>query len=82
MATESLILNKHLLWRAGFGAGINQFDDLKNKSTKTLLDDLLKEETFTDINYETPDTDTLDYMNDKSPAEKKKEIQKNQPSAE
>ncbi|MGE4514412.1 MAG: DUF1800 family protein, partial [Chryseobacterium sp.] len=76
MPTSLLINNKHLLWRAGFGAGINQFEDLKNKDTKTLLNDLLKEGDFTYIDYQTPDTETLDYMNDKSPAEKKKEIQK------
>ena len=76
MTVRSLIHNKHLLWRAGFGAGINQFEDLKNKDSKTLLDELLKEETFTYINYDTPDTEIVDYMNDKSPAEKRKEIQK------
>lgn len=76
MATESVIRNKHLLWRAGFGAGIHQFEDLTNKSSKNFLDDLLEEEAFTYINYDTPDTETLDYMNDKSPAERRKEIQK------
>ncbi len=78
MAIESITRNKHLLWRAGFGAGINQYEALTNKSADTLLDDLLKEETFTYINYDTADieTQTLDYMNDKSPAEKRKEIQK------
>ncbi|WP_346984663.1 DUF1800 domain-containing protein [Chryseobacterium sp. POE27] len=76
MTTPSLLNNKHLLWRAGFGAGINQLDDLKNINSKTLLNDLLKEEVFTYIDYQTPDTDSIDYMNDKSPAEKKKEIQK------
>lgn len=76
MAVPSLINNKHLLWRAGFGAGINQLEGLKNKNIKDLLKDLFKEETFLDITYETPDVETIDYMNDKSPAEKKKEIQK------
>lgn len=76
MVVSSLINNKHLLWRAGFGVGINQFEDLKNKDIKTLINDLFKEENFTEINYETPDVETIDYMNDKSPADKKKEIQK------
>jgi hypothetical protein len=31
---DSLLKNKHLLWRAGFGVGINQIDDLKNKNLK------------------------------------------------
>lgn len=76
MPIPSLINNKHLLWRAGFGAGINQFGDLKNKDRKDLLNDLLKEDVFAYIDYQTPDTESVDYMNDKSPAEKKKEIQK------
>lgn len=73
---DSLLHNKHLLWRAGFGAGINEMEDLKNKNTKTLLNELFKEEPFVEINYDTPDVEIVDYMNDKTPAEKKKEIQK------
>jgi len=73
---DSLLHNKHLLWRAGFGAGINELEDLKNKNTKTLLNELFKEQPFTDISYDTPDVEIVDYMNDKTPAEKKKEIQK------
>jgi uncharacterized protein (DUF1800 family) len=76
MIVPSLINNKHLLWRAGFGAGIHQFEDLGKKDTKTLLNDLLKEETFQYINYDTPDVEPIDYMNDLSPAEKKKQTQK------
>ncbi|MCS3868803.1 uncharacterized protein (DUF1800 family) [Chryseobacterium ginsenosidimutans] len=77
MTASSLINNKHLLWRAGFGAGINQLEDLKNKDSKTLINDLFKEETFLYINYDTPDiAETVDYMNDKAPAEKKKEMQR------
>jgi len=76
MILPSLINNKHLLWRAGFGAGIYQLEDLGKKDTKTLLNDLLKEETFQYINYDTPDVEPIDYMNDQSPAEKKKQTQK------
>ncbi|MFP3594219.1 DUF1800 family protein [Chryseobacterium sp. SIMBA_038] len=76
MMLSSLLNNKHLLWRAGFGAGINQFEDLKNKDIKTLLNDLFKEENFIEVTYDTPDVETIDYMTDKSPAEKKKEIQR------
>jgi uncharacterized protein (DUF1800 family) len=77
MTASSLINNKHLLWRAGFGAGINQLEDLKNKDSKALINDLFKEETFLYINYDTPDiAETVDYMNDKAPAEKKKEMQR------
>lgn len=76
MIVNSLLHNKHLLWRAGFGAGINQLEDLKNKDSKTLIKELFNEENFSEITYDTPDVETMDYMNDKSPAEKKKEIQK------
>lgn len=76
MAGPSLLNNKHLLWRAGFGAGINQFESLKNKDIAILMKELFTEENFTEVNYETPDVETVDYMNDKSPAEKKKEIQR------
>lgn len=74
--SSSLINNKHLLWRAGFGPGINQFADLENKDKKALINELFKEEPFVEVNYNTPDVETIDYMNDKSPAEKRKEIQK------
>lgn len=76
MIPSSFIHNKHLLWRAGFGAGINQFESLRNKNTETLLEDLLKEDIFSEISYAAPDVENVDYMDDKSPAEKKKEIQK------
>lgn len=77
MTLSSLNNNKHLLWRAGFGAGINQLEDLQKKDTKGLLNDLFKEETFVYINYDTPDiVENVDYMNDKAPAEKKKEMQR------
>lgn len=77
MTPPSLTNNKHLLWRAGFGAGIDQFEDLHKKDRKTLINDLFKEETFLYINYDTPDiAETADYMNDKAPAEKKKEMQR------
>ncbi|WP_165828301.1 DUF1800 domain-containing protein [Chryseobacterium phosphatilyticum] len=74
---DSLLKNKHLLWRAGFGVGINQVDDLKNKNIKTLMNELFKEDHFIEINYDTPDIDpTVDPMNDTNPADKKKEMQR------
>ncbi|AZA82774.1 DUF1800 domain-containing protein [Chryseobacterium lactis] len=77
MMADSLVKNKHLLWRAGFGIGINQIDDLKNKNIKTLMNELFKQDSFTEVNYDTPDTDpTADYMNSNAPAEKKKEMQR------
>ncbi|MDP9960877.1 DUF1800 domain-containing protein [Chryseobacterium lathyri] len=73
---DSLLHNKHLLWRAGFGTGINQISNLKNKSIKMLADDLFQEESFTEINYHTSDTFIQeDMMNNKTPAEKRKEMQ-------
>lgn len=78
MTSPSLLNNKHLLWRAGFGPGINQLEDLHKKDTKSLMNDLFKEETFLYVNYDTPDiAETGDYMmNDQTPAEKKKEMQR------
>ncbi|MCS4302328.1 MULTISPECIES: DUF1800 family protein [Chryseobacterium] len=74
---DTLLKNKHLLWRAGFGPGINQIDDLKNKNIKTLINELFKEESFTEIIYDTPDIEpAADYMNSTAPAEKKKEMQR------
>ncbi|WP_273008580.1 DUF1800 domain-containing protein [Chryseobacterium sp.] len=74
---DSLLKNKHLLWRAGFGIGINQIDDLKNKNIKTLMNELFKEDSFSEVTYDTPDIDsTMDYMNSTAPAEKKKEMQR------
>jgi len=77
MAADSLLKNKHLLWRAGFGIGIHQIDDLKNKNIKTLMNELFKEESFSEITYDTPDpVSVTDYMNSTAPAEKKKEMQR------
>ncbi|KMQ60103.1 hypothetical protein ACM46_17830 [Chryseobacterium angstadtii] len=74
---DSLLNNKHLLWRAGFGTGINQIEDLKNKEIKTLVNELFREGTFTEINYDTPDVPVSDNMMDsRTPAEKKKEMQR------
>ncbi|WP_375181581.1 DUF1800 family protein [Chryseobacterium sp.] len=78
MISPSLLNNKHLLWRAGFGPGISQLEDLHKKDIKSLINDLFKEETFLYVNYDTPDIpETGDYMmNDQTPAEKKKEMQR------
>ncbi|MCQ4141872.1 DUF1800 family protein [Chryseobacterium sp. EO14] len=78
MISPSLLNNKHLLWRAGFGPGISQLEDLHKKDTKSLMNDLFKEETFLYVNYDTPDiAETGDYMmNDQTPAEKRKEMQR------
>ncbi|MCD9617612.1 DUF1800 domain-containing protein [Chryseobacterium gleum] len=74
---DSLIKNKHLLWRAGFGVGINQIDDLKNKNIKTIINELFKEDSFSEITYDTPDPDlAADYINSTAPAEMKKEMQR------
>lgn len=77
MMADSLIKNKHLLWRAGFGVGINQIDDLKNKNIKTIINELFKEDSFSEITYDTPDPDlAADYINSTAPAEMKKEMQR------
>ncbi|WP_142725931.1 DUF1800 family protein [Chryseobacterium sp. ON_d1] len=77
MIADSLQKNKHLLWRAGFGVGINQIDDLKNKNTKTLMNELFKEDSFKEVTYDTPDpVFAADYMNSTASAEMKKEMQR------
>ncbi|MDH6252985.1 uncharacterized protein (DUF1800 family) [Chryseobacterium sp. H1D6B] len=76
MAVPSLLYNNHLLWRAGFGAGLSQIEDLKTKDIKALMKDLFREEGFSEINYTAADTETPDYMSSNSPADKKKEMQK------
>lgn len=74
---DSLLHHKHLLWRAGFGLGINQISDLENKSIKVLVNDLFKEASFTEISYDTPDANVPDDMMDtRTPAEKRKEMQR------
>lgn len=72
----SFINNKHLLWRAGFGPGIEQVDDLKNKNIKTILNEILNEESFFPIIYETPDIEQIEYNDPKANAEQRREIQK------
>ncbi|WP_390455301.1 DUF1800 domain-containing protein, partial [Chryseobacterium sp. Alg-005] len=73
---QSLQHHKHLLWRSGFGPGIHHIEDLKNKDISVSIQDLFKAENFSEINYDTPDVEIIDYMNDKTPAERKKEILK------
>ncbi|KPE53078.1 DUF1800 family protein [Chryseobacterium indologenes] len=68
--------HKHLLWRAGFGAGINQIEDMKNKSIKTLTQELFKEEVFVEVTYDTPDPVSTAGMDSPSPEEKRKELQR------
>lgn len=72
----SFINNKHLLWRAGFGLGIDQIDDLKNKNIKTILKEIFNEESFSPIVYKTPDIEPIEYNDPKATAEQKREIQK------
>lgn len=73
---DSLLHHKHLLWRAGFGIGINQISDLENKNMKTLVNDLFHEQKFIEINYDTADSSIPDGMtNAQAPAEMKKEMQ-------
>jgi len=72
----SFINNKHLLWRAGFGSGINEVDDLKNKNIKTILKEIFNEETFSPIVYGTTDIEPIEYNDPKATAQQKREIQK------
>lgn len=72
----SLVNNKHLLWRAGFGPGIEQIDELKTKNIKTILQEMFREEIFSPIVYETPDLESLEYNDPKANAEQKRKMLK------
>ncbi|MCY0967933.1 DUF1800 domain-containing protein [Chryseobacterium wangxinyae] len=68
--------NKHLLWRAGFGPGIQQIDHLKNEPIAGILEQVFKEETFSPVIYQTPDIEQVEYNDPKANAVKRREIQK------
>lgn len=72
----SLVNNKHLLWRAGFGPRIEQIDELKNKNIKTILQEMFREERFSPITYQTPDLEPLEYNDPKENAEQKRKLLK------
>lgn len=72
----SFLNNKHLLWRAGFGPSIDQVDDLRNKDIKIILKEIITEETFSSVVYETADIEPVEYNDPKATAEQKREIQK------
>lgn len=72
----SLVNNKHLLWRAGFGPRIEQIDELKNKNIKTILQEMFREESFSPITYQTPDLEPLKYNDPKENAEQKRKLLK------
>jgi uncharacterized protein (DUF1800 family) len=76
MVSPVILYNKHLLWRAGFGPGINQFEEIQTRSNKALVNELFREKDFTEITYDTPDVISADYMDSRTPAEKRKENQK------
>lgn len=76
MVSPVILYNKHLLWRAGFGPGINQFEEIQTRSNKALVNELFREKDFTEITYDTPDVVSTDYMDSRTPAEKRKENQK------
>lgn len=72
----SLVNNKHLLWRAGFGPRIEQIDELKNKNIKTILQEMFREESFSPIIYQTPDLEPLEYNDPRENAEQKRKLLK------
>lgn len=76
MISPVLLQNKHLLWRAGFGAGISQFGKIESLSKTAIIDELFIEKDFSEVTYDTPDVEIVDYMDSRTPAEKKKENQK------
>lgn len=77
MTTPSFTENKHLLSRAGFGIGIEQIEDLKKKDRKTILKELFTEDSFSSVDYETPDIESIEYNNPQATAELRRKVQKN-----
>jgi len=76
MVTPPLSQNKHLLSRAGFGLSTLQIEDLKNQKIKSLVNNLFKEYSFTEITYNTPDFVQIEYTDPKATADQKREAQK------
>ncbi|CAD7797868.1 hypothetical protein CHRY9390_00241 [Chryseobacterium aquaeductus] len=76
MINSSFTNNKHLLWRAGFGIGIEQIKDLEKSRTQMILNELFTEEAFLPIDYDTPDITQIEYTNPKATAEQRRLTQK------
>lgn len=52
---DSLLKNKHLMSRAGFGISIDQADYINEQTHKKISETLFREYNFTEILYQTPD---------------------------
>lgn len=52
---DSLLKNKHLMSRAGFGISIDQADYINEQTPKKISETLFREYPFTEIFYQTPD---------------------------
>lgn len=52
---DSLLKNKHLISRAGFGISIDQADYINEQTPRKISETLFREYPFTEILYETPD---------------------------
>lgn len=76
MVIPPISQNKHLLSRAGFGLSTLQIEDLKNQKIKSLVNNLFKEYSFTEITYNTSDFVQIEYTDPKATADQKREAQK------
>lgn len=54
-AMSSVLNNKHLISRAGFGVSINQINNMEDWTPQKLSDVLFRNYNFTEITYQTPD---------------------------
>ncbi|UOE37365.1 DUF1800 domain-containing protein [Chryseobacterium oryzae] len=52
---SSVLNNKHLISRAGFGVSINQINNMEDWTPQKLSDVLFRNYNFTEITYQTPD---------------------------
>ncbi|MCU7613201.1 DUF1800 domain-containing protein [Chryseobacterium sp. GMJ5] len=73
---STFLNNKHLLWRAGFGIGIEQIENIKDQKTQDILKELFAEQKFSPIDYDTQDPESVEYTDPKATAEQKRAIQK------
>ncbi len=76
MDSSSLLFNKHLLWRAGFGPETGQIDLLEKTDRKLFLQELFNEGDFIPVDYQTADIEHIEYTDPKATAAQKRESQK------
>ncbi|QQV01411.1 MULTISPECIES: DUF1800 family protein [Chryseobacterium] len=73
---DSLLKNKHLMSRAGFGISIDQADYINEQTPRKISETLFREYPFTEILYQTPDYIKAESNDSKLNAEQRRLQQK------